>query len=155
MVIGAGRFDGHAAQERMIQVRCFQPGNVGRNLEQRLQHRQNTAHNRRCDNSVADGKSALQSNHSPIVRRGREKTNWTNVTKGEGQNPNCDADTQPGANELAAATDLQRQINSSESADHSGNEQRRVNFSKENTAPKTDENGRVETVVAAEQDTEQ
>ena len=40
VMIGAGRFDRHPAQERVIQIRRFQPGNVGRDLEELLEDRQ-------------------------------------------------------------------------------------------------------------------
>ncbi len=39
VVIGARRFDRHPAQQRMIQIRAFEPGNVGRNLKKMFQNR--------------------------------------------------------------------------------------------------------------------
>ena len=109
-------------------------------MEQRFEHRDNAADDRGGNNPVADRKSALQSDHRPIICRGRKEIDRADETEGERQNPNRDADTQPGADQFATATHLQRQVNSGESTDHSGDEQRRINFSKKNAAPETDEN---------------
>ena len=87
VMIGARRFDGHAAQERMVQIRRFQPRNVGRDLEQRFEHRNHAADDHGGDNPVADGKGALQSDHRPIVCRGRKEIDRADETEGEGQNP--------------------------------------------------------------------
>src|SRR6266478_1811778 len=139
----------------MVQIRRFQPRNIGGDLEQLLEHRENAADDRGGDNPVADGKSALQSDHRPIICRGREKSNGADKTEGEGQNPNRHPDAKPGANQFATTTYLQRQVDSGESTDHSGNEQRRVNFPKKNAAPKADKNRSIEAVIAAEQDAQQ
>src|SRR5438309_9656775 len=136
----------------MIQIQRYHPRNVGDNLEQRLEHRNNAADDRGGNNPVADGKGALQSDHRPIICGGRKEIDWADKTEGEGQNPNRYPDAKPGANQFATTAYLQRQIDSGESTDHSGNEQRRVNFPKKNAAPKTDKNGGIEAVIAAEQD---
>src|SRR6267142_7068716 len=139
----------------MVQIRRFQPRNVGGDLEQRFEHRNNAADNRGGNNPVADGKGALQSDHRPIICRGRKEIDRADKTEGEGQNPNRHPDAKPSANQFATTTYLQRQIDSGESTDHSGNEQRRVNFHKKNAAPETDKNGGIEAVIAAEQDAQQ
>ncbi len=139
----------------MVQIRRFQPRNVGGDLEQRFEHRNNAADDRGGNNPVADGKGALQSDHRPIICRGRKEIDRADKTEGEGQNPNRHPDAKPGANQFATTTYLQCQIDSGESTDHSGNEQRRVNFPKKNAAPKTDKNGGIEAVIAAEQDAQQ
>ena len=54
VMIGAGRFDRHPAQERVIQVRGFQPGNVGRDLKELLEHRQRAADEHGGHDAVAD-----------------------------------------------------------------------------------------------------
>src|SRR5207244_12202239 len=107
------------------------------------------------DNSDADGKGAMQSGHRPIICRVREKINRADKTESERQDPNRDPDAKAGANQFATTPYLQRQVDSGESTDHSGNEQRRVNFPKKNAAPKADKNGGIEAVIAAEQDAEQ
>ena len=87
--------------------------NVGRDLEQRFEHRNNAADDRGGDNPVADGKSALQSDHRPIICRGRKQIDRADKTESEGQNPNRYPDAKSGANQFAttmysAASNRQR-----------------------------------------------
>ena len=51
----------------MIQIGRFQPGNVGCDLKQIFEHRQRAASDRCRDDAIADGQSALQADHAPIV----------------------------------------------------------------------------------------
>ena len=69
VMIGAGRFDRHPAQERMIQIGRFQPGNIGRDLEELFEDRQRAADDSGGHDAVADSERALDSDHRPIVRR--------------------------------------------------------------------------------------
>ena len=72
VVIRAGRFDCHPAQQRMVQVRQFEPRNVGRDLKEMFEHRQRAADDHGSDNSVAERERALQSDHAPIIVHRRE-----------------------------------------------------------------------------------
>ena len=77
------------------------------------EHRNNAADDRGGNNPVADGKRALQSDHRPIICRGRKEIDRADETEGEGQNPNRHPDAKPGANQFAttaspAASDRQR-----------------------------------------------
>ena len=77
VMIGAGRFNGHPAQERMIQVGRFKPGNVGRDLEELFEHRQRAADEHGSHDAVADGERALDTDHRPIGRGGIEEIDRT------------------------------------------------------------------------------
>ncbi len=46
VVIGARRFDRHPAQQRMIEIRRFEPGDVGRDLKEMFQNRKHAADDR-------------------------------------------------------------------------------------------------------------
>jgi len=77
MMIGAGRLDGHPAQERMIQVGRFKPGNVGCDLEDLFEERQGAAYKHGSHDAVADGECALDTDHRPIGRGGIEEVERT------------------------------------------------------------------------------
>ncbi len=68
VVISAGRLDRHPAQQRMIEVGSFQPRNVGRDLEEMLEDRQDAADDGGGHDAVADRERALHADHLPIVR---------------------------------------------------------------------------------------
>ena len=143
VVIGARRFNGHASEQRVIQIGGFQPGDVGRDLEELLQDRQRAADEHRGHDSVADGECTLQTDHTPIVCHGRKEIDWPNEPEGEREQPNGQTNAKTGADEPAATAHLEREINSGESADQTTNEQGRVDRPKENAAPKANENGSV------------
>ena len=92
VMIGAGRFDRHPAQERMIQIRRFQPGNIGRDLEELLEDRQDSAHDRRGHNAVADCERALDADHRPVGRTGIEEIDRTDQPEGEREQPDGEPD---------------------------------------------------------------
>ena len=83
VMIGARRFDSHSAEQRMIKIRQFQPGNVSRNLKEMLEHRQRATNQHGGDDSVAQGECTLQSDHAPIVVHGREEIDRTNHAEAE------------------------------------------------------------------------
>ena len=66
-MISARGFDGHTPQQRMIQIGRFQPGNVRCDSKQILQHRQRATSDCCRDDAIADGQSALQSEHAPVI----------------------------------------------------------------------------------------
>ncbi len=68
--------------------------------------------------------------------------------------PDREADAETGANQAAAPPHLQREINGGEPADQTAHEQRRIDFSEEHAAPKTDEDGGVKSVISPEQNTQ-
>src|SRR6266446_828280 len=57
-------------------------------------------------------------------------------------------------NQTAPLANLKGEINRGESANQYTNQQRSIDFAKENTTPKADENGGVETMVTPKEDTE-
>ncbi len=143
VVIGARRFDRHPPQERMVQIRGLQPGNVGRDAEEMFQDREQPADDCGHDNAVADGERALHAEHLPIVRARGEKIDWPDETEGERRKPDGDAHAQSRPNQPAAFADLQRQINRGETADEGAGKKRRVKTAEKKPRPKTDEDGRV------------
>ncbi len=84
MVISARRLDRHAAEKRVVQIRGFQPRNVGGDLEELLKHRKRPADDHGGQDSIADGVGALQADHSPIIFAEREKIDWADQAEGEG-----------------------------------------------------------------------
>ena len=151
VMIGARRLDRHAAQQRMIEIGRFQPGDIGRDLKEMFEDRQDAAHDRGRDDAVADGERALNADHLPVVRARRKEIDRPDEAEGERQEPDGDANAETGPNQPAPPANLEREINGGKSADQSANQQRRVDFAKQNAAPKTDENRSVEAVVAPEQ----
>ena len=71
------------AQERMVEVRCFEPRDISRDPEQVLENGQDSADNGCRDHSIADGQSALNPDHLPVVSLGGKKIKRSNQTKGE------------------------------------------------------------------------
>ena len=116
-MISARRFDRHAAQQRMVQIGSFQPGDVCCNSKYILKHRQYTANYCCRNDAIADGESALQSDHSPVVCRRVKPIDRPDQTKRERQQPDREPDTETGANQFAAPSHLQCQRDCSESAD--------------------------------------
>src|SRR5947207_8679694 len=79
-----------------------------RSSDLRFEHWNNAADDRGSNNPVADGKGALQSDHRPIVCRGRKEIDRADKTEGEGQNPNRhpDARSEEHTSELQSHSDL-------------------------------------------------
>ena len=98
MVIGTRRFDGHAAQQRVIQIGRLQPRDISCDLESVLEHRQDAANDGGGHNPVANGEGALQPDHWPIICARGQRVYRANISEGERQNPNGDADAKPGSN---------------------------------------------------------
>ena len=67
----------------MIEVRCFQPRYVGRDLEDVLEHWEQTANQRGRDDTIADGERALHADHSPVVAHRRKPVDRPNLAEGE------------------------------------------------------------------------
>ena len=104
----------------MIEIRCFQPGNVGRDSKQILEHRQRAAHDHRGNNTVANGESALHSDHAPVISRRIKPVNWPNQTERQRQQPDSEPDEQTGTDQSTAPSHLQRERDSCKSADQAG-----------------------------------
>ena len=102
VMISARRFDRHSAQQRMIQIGSFQPGNVGRDLEEMFENRQDAAHDRRGQDPVSDRERALDPEHlSNRSCSAIEKIDRADDPEGHGQKPDGDANAEAGANEAA------------------------------------------------------
>src|SRR5215813_1007060 len=100
MVICTRRFDGHPAQQRMIEIGSFQPRNVSGDSKQILKHWQRTAYYGCGDDSVADAERALHSEHAPVVSRRIKPVNWPNQTERQRQQPDSQANTKSGADQV-------------------------------------------------------
>ena len=83
VMIGARRLDRHPAQQRMIQIGRFEPGDIGRDLEKLFEDRQDAADDRGGQDAVADGERALHSDHLPVVRGGIEEIDRADEAEGE------------------------------------------------------------------------
>ena len=75
-------------------------------------------------------------------------------TKRQRQQPDGEPDVEAGADQFAAPSHLQRKRDRGESANQTGYEQRRINWSKQNAAPKTHKERRVKTVLPPQQNTQ-
>src|ERR1017187_1312716 len=104
-----------------------------------FEDRQRAADDHGGQNSIADRASALQTDHRPIVGHGRKQIDWANQTKGERKRPDGQTNPETGSDEFAAPAHLKREIDSGKSTDQPDYQKRRVDFSKENAAPKADE----------------
>ena len=136
VMIRAGRFDRHSAQQRMIEIGRFQPGNVGRDLEQMFEEWQRAADQHGGHNSIADRASALQADHAPIVGHRRKQIDRPDQAEGEREQPDGEADAKTGANELAAPAHLQGEIDSGKSADQTADQKRRIDFAEQGCCSK-------------------
>ena len=67
------------------------------------------------------------------------------------QQPDGESDSETRADQFAAASHLQCERDRGESADQTGHQQRRVDFSKQHATPQTDKNCGEETMMATEQ----
>ena len=94
VMIGARRLDRHAPQERMIEIGRFEPRDVGRDLKQVFEDRQDAAHDRGGQDAVADGEGALNSDHFPVVRARRKEIDRTDDAEGERQEPDGHANAE-------------------------------------------------------------
>ena len=139
----------------MIQIGRFEPRNIGRDLEEMLEHRQNTADDCCGHDPVPDRERALNPEHFPVDRVRRKEIDGSDDSEGERQQPDRDADAKTGANLATPFPYLKCEVNRGESADQSADEQWRIDFAEQNTTPKTDEDRRVQSVVAVEQHAEQ
>ena len=106
VVVGAGRFDRHPAQERVVQVGRFEPGDVGRDLEEMLEDRERSADQHGGHDAVADGESALDTDHRPIGRGGIEEIERPDEAEGEREQPDGEPDAKPSPDQPAAAADV-------------------------------------------------
>jgi hypothetical protein len=69
VVVGAGRLNGHPLEQRVIEIREFQPGDVRGDAERALQHRQRTADDECGDDRAADGEERLPADHPANASR--------------------------------------------------------------------------------------
>src|ERR1017187_4764822 len=105
-----------------------------------FEDRQRAADDHGGQNSIADRASALQTNHRPIVGHGRKQIDRANQTEGEREQPDGQANPETGADEFAPPAHLKREIDRGKSTDQPDYQKRCIDSSKENAAPKTDEN---------------
>src|SRR3954469_22023968 len=115
-----------------------------------LEHRQHAADDCRSHNAIANRQRALQGKQLPIIRAWSEQIDRPDQTKHQRHQPDRDSDSKAGANQAAALSDLQRQINSGEATDDSASEKRRVQTAKEQPRPEAGKNCGVESMVSAE-----
>src|ERR1041385_4166305 len=139
----------------MIEIGRFEPRDIGRDLEQMLEHRENAADDRRGHDAVADRERALDPEHFPIDRIWRKEINRTDDPESERQEPDRDPHAKTGANQTAPFAHLQREINRGESADQSADQQGRIDFAEKNAAPQAHENRGVKAVIAVKKHAEQ
>src|SRR6266480_4848887 len=116
-----------------------------------FEHGQRAANQSSSQDSVADGKRALQSDHPPVVGDRRKERNWSNQTKGQRQQPNSQPYSDACADQFTAPPHLQCERDCGESADQTGYQKRGVNWAKQDAAPETDKKCCVKSVVAAQQ----
>src|SRR6266496_5442944 len=150
VMISARRLDGHTAQQRMVKIGSFQPGNIGCDSKKMFEHGQRAANQSSSQDSIADGKRALQPDHPPVVGDRRKESNWPNETKRQRQQPNGQPYPDACADQFAAPSHLQRERDCGKSADQTGYQKRGVNRTKQDAAPETNKKRGVKTVVAPE-----
>ena len=105
-MISPRRFNGHAAQQRMIKIGRFQPGNVCCDLEEVFENRQRPANQSRSQNSVGDSEGTLQSDHAPIIGRWIKPIDRSDQTKRQRQQPDGESDSKACADQLTATSHL-------------------------------------------------
>src|SRR5450755_2986326 len=105
-----------------------------------FEDRQRAADDQGGQDSVADRAGALQTDHRPVVGHGREQIDRANQAEGERKRPDGQTNPETGSDEFAPPAHLKREIDSSKSTDQSDYQKRCVDSSKENAAPKADEN---------------
>src|SRR6266498_802431 len=154
VMISARRLDGHAAQQWMIKIGSFQPRNIGCDSKKMFEHRQCAANQSSSQDSVADGKRALQSDHPPVVGDRRKKSNWPNQTKRQRQQPNGNPDSDACPEQFAAPSHLQRERDCGKSADQTGYQKRGVNRTIQDAAPETNKKRGVKAMLATQQNAE-
>src|SRR5262245_62451579 len=131
------RFDGHAAQQRMIQIGSLQPRKIRCDLEEMLKDRERTSNQSRSQNSIADSEGALHSDHPPVIGRRIKPIDGSNQTKGQRQQPDGEADAEARADQLTTASHLQCEGDRRKSADQTCYQQLRVNGTEQHATPKT------------------
>src|SRR5579862_56283 len=153
-MIRAGRLDGHALEKGVVEVGGFQPGDFRGDAEEAFQNRQRAAYEHGGDDAAADGDEALEAEHLPVHARERLPEDGADETEDEGEQPGRDADEDARADEPAAPADLEGHEDGYEPADEAHDEEfRRIDLVIEDDGtPKSDEGGREDTVVPAQED---
>ena len=151
VVVGAGGLHAQALEKRMVQVTHLQPGNIGGDFKQRLQHRQNPAHDDCGPDPCRNGREALEADHPPVGLRRSLPDDRADLPECRGEDPRGDSDIHSRADQPAATSHLQRDIDGDESGDEGNHQKNRVDAADQKGTPEAREDRRVEAVVAAEQ----
>src|SRR5438270_208176 len=106
-----------------------------------LQQRQGAADDHCRHHSADQRERAPQTDYSPIVAHGREKIDWSDHSESKGCEQRREADAESGADQTAAAANLEGKGNGGETADQADDKKRRVDLAKEDAAPKAGEYG--------------
>ncbi len=151
MVIGSGRFQAQALEQRVIEVRHFQPGNVRRDAKKIFKDWKNSARqDRRAEAGDNCGK-ALPPDHLPIRLRRILPDERSNLAKRSRQHPHRNPHIDPGPDEPAAAAHLDRKIDRDEARNKGDNQEDRIDAPNQERAPKTGEYRCEKTVILPEQ----
>jgi hypothetical protein len=151
MVIGSGRFQAQALEQRVIEIRHFQPGNVRRDAKKILQDGKNSAGQDRRAEAGNDCCQALPPHHLPIRLRRILPDERSNLAEGSRQHPHRDAHVYPGPDKPAAAANLDCNVYRDEARDEGDNQEYRINAANQQRTPQAGEHGREKTVVLPEQ----
>ena len=152
VMVSAGRFEGHALEQRVIEIGRLQPRNVRGDAENVLEHGQDAAHQDGGAHADPEGGEGLPSDHAPIgqLRLGDEAR--PDLPEHGGEEPNGDADIKTGADELAAAADLKGEKHGDHAGDERNDEKNGVDDRHQERTPQTRHHGAEEPEVTSEQD---
>ena len=149
-MIGPRRLDGEPSQQRVIQVGRLQPGDIGRDAEDRFQHRQRAAQEHRRHDAAADGRQALPAQRGPVDEREGIPLH-IDEPEGKRQQPGRQTHKKTGSDEPAALAHLEGDEDGHEAADQSHDEVDRVVPAIHDRSPQTHENRRIKPLVLPQQ----
>ena len=121
MVVGAGGFHAHPFEQGVVKIAHFQPGNIRRDFEQMLKHREDAADDDRRANAGGDRRQTLPTDHPPVSLSGRFPDDRADLAERCRQNPRCDADIDSCPNQPAASADLEGHIDCNKAGNQRNN----------------------------------
>lgn len=154
VMVGAGCLEAETLEQGVVEVRHFEPGNIGGESEEGFEDGEESADHDGGADAHSESGEALPADHGPVGFPKCSEEDGADLAEGRGEGEGDEADIDSGADEASPAADLGGEIDGNESRDEGDDEENGVDGRKEKGTPEAGEDGGVESVVFSKENRE-
>ncbi len=154
VMVGAGCLEAETLEQGVVEIRHFEPGNIGGESEEGFEDGEESADYDGGADAHSESGEALPADHGPVGFPKGSEEDGADLAEGRGEGEGDEADIDSGADEASPTADLGGEIDGDKSGNEGDDEEDGIDGREEKGTPEAGEDSGVEAVIFSKEDRE-